>query len=111
MANAKLNESTIKYANEFKYWKDTANQFFTIAQEQIDEALKTSSDDLVAVELIAEAWHKCMTAQWTLFKSGKQTANRMALRRGVDNRVFHPAQAKKKRSTAEDDVNRALSGK
>lgn len=114
--NAKISQSTQKYADEFRYWMETANQFFKIAWDKIEIALKTCDDDTTAVELIAEEWHKCMTAQWTLFKSGKQTANRMALRRGVDVRAFHPAQlqggkGKGKKSSAEAEVNRALNAK
>lgn len=113
MTSQKLSSSTIKYAQQFKYWKETANTFFNIAEKEIDAALDSGEDDIGVVESIADAWQKCMTAQWTLFKSGKQTANRMALRRGVDNRQFHPAQLKekdgrKKGNGMTDKVNRAL---
>lgn len=96
MANEKVSKDVLMYAKEFNYWMETANQFFDIAKTQIDKALASGEDDATIVEAIASAWHKCMSAQWTLFKSGKQTANRMALRRGVDMRQFHPAQLKNK---------------
>lgn len=96
MPSSKVSSQTIKYAQEFRYWKETANTFFDIAHKEINAALESGEDDASIVESIASAWHKCMTAQWTLFKSGKQTANRMALRRGVDMRQTHPAQYKTK---------------
>ncbi len=102
MAQTKVSTFTIKYAQEFKYWKETSKTFFDIADKQIEAALESGDDDSTIVEAIAEAWHKCMAAQWTLFKSGKQTANRMALRRGVDMRQTHPAQLKKKVSIAKE---------
>lgn len=113
MASTKLSPSTVKYAQEFKYWKETAITFFDIAEKRINAALEGGDDDVTTVGEIADAWQKCMSAQWTLFKSGKQTANRMALRRGVDNRQFHPAQLtqagkKKTKGDMADKVNRAL---
>jgi hypothetical protein len=112
MTSQKLQQSTEKYAQEFKYWKETAIQFFDIAEKRINTALASGEDDVSIVEAIADAWHKCLTAEWTLFKSGKQTANRMALRRGVDHRQFHPAQIKKKIAGDVDKaVDKALEGK
>lgn len=106
MANSKLEESTVRYAQQFKHWRSTADTFFDIAEKEINSALASGKDNTTIVADIADAWEKCMTAQWTLFKSGKQTARRMALRRGVDNRQFHPAQLKKKGAVASkvDDV-------
>lgn len=107
--NSNISESTVKYAEQFKYWQSTAKTFFDIATKKIDDVIANGTDDLSTVEIIADAWHECMIAQWTLYKSGKQTANRMALRRGIDNRQTHPAQYKKKKNV-EAEVNAALEG-
>jgi|SRR5581483_12100495 len=109
MTSTKLQPSTLKYAQEFKYWKDAAHQFFDMADKRINDALESGEGDDTVVEAIADAWHKCLAAEWTLFKSGKQTANRMALRRGIDVRQYHPAQDKKKK--ADEAVAKMLEDK
>lgn len=97
MIGSRVHPLTLRYAQEFKYWKDTANTFFDIATAEVDRALESGADDTAIVEAIAAAWHRCITAQWTLFKSGKQTCNKMAEYRGVvTQKQFHPAQLKKK---------------
>lgn len=109
MVASKLSPSTLKYAQDYKYWAETAKTFFDLGQKQIDEALQGGDNDIMTVEKIADAWTRAVNAQWNLLKSGRQTCNRMALRRGVDNRQFHPAQLKKGEEVGKK-VNKVLDG-
>jgi hypothetical protein len=105
---AEETQSIKDYSDKFDTWVATVTRAMRNGREDFDSAI--NNQDLTfnqIVDRMQTAWDVTINFLRTEIRSGRSSARRMAVNRGVDHRQFHPAQLRNKK-TAADEVSKAL---